>query len=173
VALPWPDDRWGGAARGRAGVRPRVSGLQSALLFGSHARREASQASDVDVAFLASAAITPSLLRAVRQELELAIGSGVYLVDLRVADTVLRHEITQQGEVLHDLSGVEVEGFLDFALRDYVRLNEERSGILQTAGSGDASMILPKDRDPRFITIRRGGRLIGSRHRVLAAWAAA
>jgi hypothetical protein len=86
---------------------------------------------------------------------------------------VLRHEITQQGEVLHDLSGVEVEGFLDFALRDYVRLNEERSGILQTAGSGDASMILPKDRDPRFITIRRGGRLIGSRHRVLAAWAAA
>jgi hypothetical protein len=33
-------------------------------------------------------------------------------------------------------------------------------------------MILPKDRDPRFITIRRGGRLTDSDHRLLALWAA-
>jgi uncharacterized protein len=100
------------------------------LLFGSQARGEASPASGVDVALLASAALAPSLLRAARQELELAIRSDVHLVDLRVADTVFRHEITQQGEVLHSVGGVEVEYFLDFALRDYVRLNEERSGIL-------------------------------------------
>lgn len=34
-------------------------------------------------------------------------------------------------------------------------------------------MILPKDRDPRFITIRRGGTLTDSSHRLLALWAAA
>ncbi len=34
-------------------------------------------------------------------------------------------------------------------------------------------MILPKDRDPRFITIRRGGTLTDSDHRFLALWAAA
>jgi hypothetical protein len=34
-------------------------------------------------------------------------------------------------------------------------------------------MILPKDRDPRFITIRRGGMLTDSDHRLLALWAAA
>ena len=34
-------------------------------------------------------------------------------------------------------------------------------------------MILPKDRDPRFITIRRGGTLTDSDHRLLARWAAA
>src|SRR6187401_2383269 len=34
------------------------------------------------------------------------------------------------------------------------------------------SMILPKDRDPRFITIRRGGTLTDSDHRLLALWAA-
>jgi hypothetical protein len=34
-------------------------------------------------------------------------------------------------------------------------------------------MILPKDRDPRFITIRRGGTLTDSNHRLLALWAAA
>ncbi len=34
-------------------------------------------------------------------------------------------------------------------------------------------MILPKDRDPRFITIRRGGTLTDSDHRLLALCAAA
>ena len=33
-------------------------------------------------------------------------------------------------------------------------------------------MILPKDRDPRFITMRRGGMLTDSDHRLLALWAA-
>lgn len=33
-------------------------------------------------------------------------------------------------------------------------------------------MILPKQRDPRFITIRRGGTLEDARHRLLAQWAA-
>ena len=33
-------------------------------------------------------------------------------------------------------------------------------------------MILPKDRDPRFVTIRRGGTLTDSDHRFLALWAA-
>lgn len=33
-------------------------------------------------------------------------------------------------------------------------------------------MILPKNRDPRFITIRRGGTLTDSNHRLLALWAA-
>lgn len=34
-------------------------------------------------------------------------------------------------------------------------------------------MILPKDRDPRFITIRRGGTLTDLEHQLLALWAAA
>lgn len=33
-------------------------------------------------------------------------------------------------------------------------------------------MILPKVRDPRFITVRRGGTLIDSDHQLLALWAA-
>jgi hypothetical protein len=33
-------------------------------------------------------------------------------------------------------------------------------------------MILPKNRDPRFITIRRGGTLTDSDHHLLALWAA-
>jgi len=33
-------------------------------------------------------------------------------------------------------------------------------------------VILPKDRDPRFVTIRRGGSLTDSNHQLLALWAA-
>jgi hypothetical protein len=33
-------------------------------------------------------------------------------------------------------------------------------------------VILPKDRDPRFVTIRRGGTLADSDHHLLAQWAA-
>jgi len=35
------------------------------------------------------------------------------------------------------------------------------------------SMILPQERDPRFITLRRGGMLTDSDHHLLALWAAA
>ena len=34
-------------------------------------------------------------------------------------------------------------------------------------------LILPKERDPRFITVRRGGTLVNSDHQLLALWAAA
>lgn len=34
-------------------------------------------------------------------------------------------------------------------------------------------MILSKDRDPRFVTVRRGGTLTDADHRLLALWAAA
>jgi hypothetical protein len=37
---------------------------------------------------------------------------------------------------------------------------------------GVLALIFPKDRDPRFVTIRRGGTLTDSDHKLLALWAA-
>lgn len=37
---------------------------------------------------------------------------------------------------------------------------------------GVLNLILPKERDPRFVTIRRGGTLTDSDHHLLALWAA-
>lgn len=42
---------------------------------------------------------------------------------------------------------------------------------METHGSG-GGMILPKIRDPRFITLRRGGSLRAEDHHLLAVWAA-
>ncbi len=46
------------------------------------------------------------------------------------------------------------------------------SGRWANAGDRSATMILPKVRDPRFVTIRRGGTLTDSDHQRLALWAA-
>jgi hypothetical protein len=45
--------------------------------------------------------------------------------------------------------------------------------IGQLRAEGALDVILPKDRDPRFVTIRRGGTLTDSNHQLLALWAAA
>ena len=112
-------------------LRDAVPGLQLAVLYGSHARGDATPASDVDVAFLAPAPLAPALVTETRETLEHSIGRDVHLVDLRSASTVLRHAITRHGKVVHSDGSGAFEQFLDFVLRDYVRLNEERSGILQ------------------------------------------
>ena len=112
-------------------LRGAVPGLQLAVLFGSHARGDATPTSDVDVAILATAQLEPALVTQTREALEQTLRRDVHLIDLRTASTVLRHEVIQTGEVLHSDGSDAVEQFLDFALRDYVRLNEERAGILQ------------------------------------------
>lgn len=111
-------------------LRSAVPGLQLVVLYGSHARGDATAASDVDVAFLCAAPLAPAHVTEAREALERALRRDVHLIDLWTASTVLRHEITQNGEVLLSDRSVRVEQFLDFTLRDYVRLNEERAGIL-------------------------------------------
>src|SRR5256714_4755590 len=44
---------------------------------------------------------------------------------------------------------------------------------MRMRAEGVPTMILPKVRDPRFVTIRRGGTLTDSDHHLLALWAAA
>lgn len=105
--------------------------LRLIVLYGSHARGDATPASDVDVAILAPRPLDPERVHATREALELALGRDVDLIDLLRASTVLRHEITRHGIVLHDDGSRSVQQFLDFVLRDYVRLDEERAGILQ------------------------------------------
>jgi hypothetical protein len=57
--------------------------------------------------------------------------------------------------------------------RDKLPAHVVRSRLGQLAAEGAPGVILPKVRDPRFVTIRRGGVLTDSDHRLLALWAAA
>jgi Imm-5 like putative immunity protein len=52
-------------------------------------------------------------------------------------------------------------------------MSEPRAVFIVQSRRTVGLVILPGDRDPRFITIRRGGTLTDSDHRLLALWAAA
>jgi uncharacterized protein len=111
-------------------LRDRFPELVLIVLFGSEARGDATLESDLDVAVLGGRPLPRPRVAQARSDLEVATGRDVHLVDLRTADTVLQHQVMQTGETLYTSGGRGVEGFLDFVLRDYVRLNEARAGIL-------------------------------------------
>jgi hypothetical protein len=49
--------------------------------------------------------------------------------------------------------------------------NELKANVAEDEKIG-SRMILPKERDPRFVTVRRGGTLLDAHHHLLAIWAA-
>jgi hypothetical protein len=70
--------------------------------------------------------------------------------------------VNLQGRIDHQVAG----------LLGVVCLAVRRPRVLADVGVGVPTMILPKVRDPRFVTIRRGGTLTDSDHQLLALWAA-
>src|ERR671933_1031248 len=62
-------------------------------------------------------------------------------------------------------AGLQALGGDSVAARHLLRVGQMRA-------EGVLAVILPKDRDPRFVTIRRGGTLTDSDHHLLALWAA-
>ncbi|MDZ7802083.1 MAG: nucleotidyltransferase domain-containing protein [Trueperaceae bacterium] len=112
-------------------VRAVVPNLQWLALFGSVARGDATDRSDVDVAILAPGPLPVDELRRLRTELELATSKDVHLIDLRAASTVLRMQAVSSAEVLFASGDPDAEAFLGFVFSDYARLNEAREGILR------------------------------------------
>ncbi len=106
-------------------------------LFGSRAHGVANRSSGLDLAILTTEPIDPvarfelpeRIARALRTSVDL-----IDLVDLRPASTVLRAQMLEHGEVLHDGDPVERARFEMTVLSDYARLDEERRGILDDVG---------------------------------------
>ena len=108
----------------------RVSGLVAIYAFGSRVRGEARRDSDFDLAVLATSPLDPQLRWQLQQELAVAAGAEVDLVDLRRASTVMRTQVLKDARVLFDGNRPARELFEATALSAYARLNEERRGIL-------------------------------------------
>lgn len=65
-----------------------------------------------------------------REDLALALGRNVDLVDLRAASTVLRAQAVSTGRVVLDAEPAARAAFEVFVYSSYALLNEERAGIL-------------------------------------------
>lgn len=101
-------------------------------LFGSQSSGTQHAGSDIDLAILATRQLPDTEVWNLAQILASKLSRDVDLVDLKQASTVLRMQVISKGQRLHCSDEQSCEMFEDFVFSDYARLNEERSGILES-----------------------------------------
>lgn len=111
-------------------LRHALPGLVAVYRFGSTVRGGASAASDIDVAFLGAEPVSPTRRFDVQEDVAVALGRDVDLVDLSTATPVMAMQVITSGQVLWEDDAAARGRFEDRTFGAYARLNEERRGIL-------------------------------------------
>mgnify|MGYP003546796088 CR=1 FL=1 len=112
-------------------IRATMPDVIAVYRFGSTAHGQASADSDVDLAVLAPARLTPEARWALQERLADILRQAVDLVDLRQASTVMASQVITTGQLLLDADEARRGAFEDLVYSSYARLNEERRGILE------------------------------------------
>lgn len=110
-------------------LRKEIPGLQALYLFGSHADGSATDASDIDIAYLSTEALTPLQRWETSQRLAILLSCDVDLIGLSETDTIFRYQILSKGIRIYG-EGYEVESFETLAYSFYLRFQEERKPIM-------------------------------------------
>jgi predicted nucleotidyltransferase len=100
------------------------------ILFGSAARESLRPDSDIDIAMLTARTYTPYELFLAAGELADYLNREVDLIDFVQSSPVFRSQIIGNYELLLDDNPMERQYAFMRALKEYVKLNEERSAIL-------------------------------------------
>lgn len=111
-------------------VCQRVPGVIAVYRFGSSVEGPLRADSDLDYAVLARRPLEPMERFELQEDLALALGRSVDLVDLRRASVVMRMQVIARARVLASYDPVEQERFEITVYSSYARLNEERRDIL-------------------------------------------
>jgi len=105
--------------------------VTAVYLFGSAVTGRTHPESDIDLAVLTDSFIDPQRLWKLTQDIAVIMHMETDIIDLRRASTVMRMQIIQNGKRLYCRDQAACDGFEDFVFSDFVRLNEERAGILE------------------------------------------
>jgi predicted nucleotidyltransferase len=108
-----------------------ISDCQAIYRFGSWGSDDERSDSDIDLAVLPQIPLDPVQRWELAQKLASLARRDVDLVDLLHASTVLRMQVVANGQRLYTADVNAVEQFEDTVFSSYVRLNEERRGILE------------------------------------------
>ena len=105
--------------------------LRLLILYGSYASGDATEKSDIDLAFYADDAVdaTAVFLEISPELASLMQVESVDLVNLKEVDTVFRFIIVSTGEVIFQEG--DFEAYLDRAYTMYLQLNDDRREILE------------------------------------------
>ena len=99
-------------------------------LFGSYARGEGREDSDIDLAIYTANRISPYDLFIISNKLSFEVKRDVQIVDLRDIDTVFAAQIVGTREELYCDDEILKDNYNIRAFKDYAKLNEERKDIL-------------------------------------------
>ena len=112
-------------------IRAAVPSVLAVYLFGSIAAGNERADSDVDLAILAAHPLSSAARWNLVGALSSLLHRDVDLVDLRQASTVMRTQVIGEGRLLFEKNPTLRQEFEAVTLGQYVRLNEERRGILE------------------------------------------
>jgi uncharacterized protein len=112
-------------------LRTHLPDMQALYRYGSAGGAYARPESDIDLAVLAGHRLTPDETIHLATQLTQITAQEVDFHDLRSLPVTLRVQIVVDGARLYAASAAAAEEFESRTLSDYVRLNEQRRGILQ------------------------------------------
>ena len=108
--------------RAREAVLRFVPDAEAVYLFGSRADGRARDDSDLDIAVLGAAPLSPLRRFEMQRELSALLGHDVDLVDLFAATTVLRLEVVTRGKLLYRRDADRTLDFEARVLGEYAEL---------------------------------------------------
>jgi predicted nucleotidyltransferase len=118
-------------------LRQALDDLVVVYRFGSSASDTSTSESDIDIAFLSTSRRSDETRFDIQEQLAARLKCNVDLVDLAAASPVLAMQVITKGTVLCETNSAARGAFEDRTFGAYVRLNEERRGILERiAGEG-------------------------------------
>lgn len=112
-------------------IRGRVPEVRLIYRFGSSVSGEEHAESDLDLAFVAREPLEPMRRWELQEDLAIALGRKVDLVDLLRASTVLRMQVVSTGELLWSQDQETRDWFEMYVYSSYARFQEERKDIVQ------------------------------------------
>ncbi|MFL0250858.1 type VII toxin-antitoxin system MntA family adenylyltransferase antitoxin [Clostridium neuense] len=99
-------------------------------IFGSAARNELREDSDIDIAYLSDVALSNYEIFILANDIADIVKRDVDLIDLNKASTVFKAQIVGNGKVIYCSDDTKRMYFEMYAFKDYALLNEERKEIL-------------------------------------------
>ncbi|PJI08547.1 MULTISPECIES: type VII toxin-antitoxin system MntA family adenylyltransferase antitoxin [Clostridium] len=99
-------------------------------IFGSAARNELREDSDIDIAYLSNTVLSNYEIFMLANHIADIIKRDVDLINLKNASTVFKAQIVGNGKVVYCSDNTKRMYFEMYAFKDYALLNEERKDIL-------------------------------------------
>jgi len=110
-------------------LQQHAAPLKAVYVFGSYADGNATNDSDIDLAYLTDATLTSLQNWELSNRLALSLGQDIDLVDLAQMNTIFRYQIISTAKRIYG-EGYDIEAFETLAYSFYLHFQEERKPIL-------------------------------------------